>query len=347
MNHIESLRAMVRGTYDLQKVRQQIGLRLVANFRARMRPEGSTEVASDEEMGDDALKVIDVLKASHRTLTEGVARNRKLPAEAGFKGDDIISNYAELVLVDQFLTLAAHEAAQFRQMESVLNHIPIYTEWLAEQIGVGSAMAAVLITYLDPAKARHVSSFWKYAGLDVGSDGRGRSRRQEHLVEREYTDKNGKPAHRMGVTYNPFLKTKLMGVLGGSFQRAGAPRKDGSDSANPKPRSPYLKAYQDYKHRLETDPARIKLTVTQWKKANTAGDDMTNLWPPGRIHTASTRYAVKLFLADLWAKWRALEGLPVTKPYHEAIQGHVHGADGAGVPLQMAAAMPSDPQQAE
>jgi len=59
-------------------------------------------------------------------------------------------------------------------MTKVLERIPIYTEFLEQERGVGPAMAGVLVTYLDPHKARHVSSFWRYAGLDVGADGRGR-----------------------------------------------------------------------------------------------------------------------------------------------------------------------------
>lgn len=312
MNDIDILRTMVRGVYDLQKLRTATGLRLIAIFRSRIRPEGSTEVIADDDMDEEAIKMIDVLRKSYRTLVDGVARNRRLPAEKGFTGDSIISSYTELVLVDQFLTLQAHEDAQFRQFEVVLKRIPIYNEYLRDVVGVGPAMAAVLITYLDPAKARYASSFWRYAGLDLGSDGRGRSRRQEHLVEREYTDKNGKLATRMGVTYNPFLKTKLMGVLGGSFLRTG---------------SPWRKVYDSYKHRIVTDDRRVKVTVDEYKKANARGEDTTMMWTPGRINTAATRYMVKMFLAEFWAKWRTLEDLPVTATYHEGMQGHVHGAD--------------------
>jgi hypothetical protein len=39
------------------------------------------------------------------------------------------------------------------------------------------------------------------------------------------------------------------------------------------------------------------------------------------------RYTIKIFLQDLWLKWRELEGLPVSAPYHEAILGHKHGAE--------------------
>jgi hypothetical protein len=167
-------------------------------------------------------------------------------------------------------------------------------------------MAGVIIAYLDPHRARHVSSFWKYAGLDVDK-GSGRSRREEHLVEREYTNKVGDRKTRLGVTYNPFLKTKLMGVLGPSFLRSG---------------SEWRVVYDGYKHRIVSDASRRKVTVAEWKRAHKAGDPaLRELWTPGRIHTASTRYMVKQFLQGLWVKWRELEGLPVTLPYAEAKLG--------------------------
>jgi len=302
---IKHLRVMVRGAYDLQKLRIQMGLRLCANFRARLgAPEDeaddpSTEAQGKPELSAQAQGIITQLKASYGRLTDGVARNRTLPARRGFKGDELIADYAELVLVDQYVRLERDETVNFRQLGDVLDLIPIYTEYLAQQRGIGPAMAGVLVAYLDPAKARHVSSFWKYAGLDVAG-GTGRSRRQEHLVERSYIDRNGVEKTRMGITYEPFLKTKLMGVLAGSFLRSG---------------SPWRKVYDDYKHRLESDPAREKVTVAEWKKRHRAEEDVSKLWTPGRIHAASSRYMVKMFLAELWTTWRRLEELPVSEPY--------------------------------
>ncbi|HEX8837593.1 MAG TPA: hypothetical protein VF748_11705, partial [Candidatus Acidoferrum sp.] len=274
------------------------------NFRARL---GTPEVSDEGELSNEALGIIAQLKQSYGRLTDGVARNRTLPQRAGFTGDELIADYAELVLVDQYVRLERNEAVNFRQLEEVLELIPIYTDYLEQQRGIGPAMAGVLVSYFDPAKARHVSSFWKYAGLDVGPDGQGRSRRAEHLVERAYTDKNGDEKTRQGITYEPFLKTKLMGVLAGSFLRST---------------SPWRKVYDDYKHRLETDAARTKVTVNEWKKRHRAGEDTKHLWTPGRIHTASSRYMIKMFLAEFWAKWRELEGLPVSEPYSVDKQGN-------------------------
>jgi hypothetical protein len=306
---------MCRGAYDLQKLRIQCGLRLCGNFRSKLKidPNADNEEIEDgEELSDQAQSILAQLKASYRTLTEGVARNRTLPREEGFEGDALISTFTELTLVDQFVRLDMQETLQFRQMTSVLERIPIYTKYLRDERGIGPAMASVLISYFDPAKARHVSNFWAFAGLDVAPDGRARSRRAEHLVEREYVDRDGDTKKRWGITYDPFLRTKILGVLATNFLRSG---------------SRWREVYDGYKFRLETDPGREKASVVEWKKRRKAGKDVANLWTPGRIHRAALRYMVKMFVAEFWVKWRELEGLPVTPTYHEAKLGHRHAAE--------------------
>jgi hypothetical protein len=307
------LSAAVRGCYDLQQLRIQAGGRLYANFRARLKdetPEDEDEVK--DELSAKAQRVIDKLKESYARLTSGIARNRTLPSREGFQGDEIINTFSELIIVDQFLALEREEKKQFRNLEYILADIPIYTQWLIDQRGVGPAMAGVLLSRLDPTKARHVSGFWKYSGLDVASDGRGRSRREEHLVEREYKDKKGQTKTRRGVTFDPWLKTKLMGVMAASFLRSN---------------SPWREHYNNYKHRISTDPNRIKITVEEWKKRYATGEDVTRLWTPGRIDFASKRYMVKMFIQQLWEEWRRLEGLSVGPTYIERMRGYPHAAE--------------------
>jgi hypothetical protein len=309
---VTNLKLMVRGAYDLQKLRIQCGLRLCANFAAKLEKHEDLEDEDTEELTEKAESLLKLLKASYARLTDGIARNRTLPAEAGFIGDERISNFSELVLVHQYVNTEKLEVQQFAQMLFTLNKIPIYTEYLAQERGIGPAMAGVLITYLDPHKAERPSQFWKYAGIDVAKDGAGRSRREEHLVDVNYLDKEGKEKTKKGLTYNPFLKTKLTKVLAMSFMRVSDPP------------SRWRDVYYGYKHRLESDPARTKITVTEWKKKFKAGEEMRQYWPPGRIHNASSRYMVKMFLAEYWNAWRRLEGLPIVPTYHEAVLGHVH-----------------------
>ncbi|HXQ37160.1 MAG TPA: transposase, partial [Anaerolineales bacterium] len=65
----------------------------------------------------------------------------------------------------------------------------------------------------------------------------GRSRREESLVDRTYVKKTyvneygekieGEEGTRKSISFNPFLKTKLLGVAAGSMIKAGAYRVDG------------------------------------------------------------------------------------------------------------------------
>ena len=308
---IRLLRMMCRGAYDLQALRMQAGLRLCANFRAKLKDLKEAELEEGEELTAEALRIIDELKKSYRRLTDGVAKNRTLPTSEGFHGDELISTHTELTLVDQYVRLEKQERLQFSQMTGTLDLIPIYTDYLEDELGIGPAMAAVLITSFNIYIARHPSQMWAYAGLDVAPDGTARSWRAEHLVDREYTDKDGKKKIRKSTKYNPWLRTKLLGALAPSFFKQG---------------SRWKTVYDNYKHRLETDPKRIKITVTEWKKKFNADEDVSQFWTPGRIHRASTRYAIKMFLVDFWRTWRELEGLPTEGgSYHEGVLGHRHG----------------------
>ncbi len=172
-------------------------------------------------------------------------------------------------------------------------------------------MAGVIISEIDISKAKYPSSLWAYAGLDVGSDGQGRSRRKEHLVDRTYINKAGNEATRVGITFNPFLKTKLMGVLASSFLRV----KD----------SPYADIYRAYKHRLENHP-KYGIANDAARVAEVKEKDDHKYAPKGHRHNMALRYMVKRFLVDLYNNWRRLEGLPVAPEYSEGKLGMKHSA---------------------
>jgi len=83
------------------------------------------------------------------------------------------------------------------------------------------------ISELDPRKARHVSSFWKYAGLDVVDGRRTKQKEKSPFVDIEYVNKDGELATRKSITFNPFLKTKLIrGCWAPSFLKSKSPYSD-------------------------------------------------------------------------------------------------------------------------
>jgi len=180
-----------------------------------------------------------------------------------------------------------------------LEEFPVWTEFMSGIKGLGRALAGVIISEFDIFKADTPSSFHKYAGYDVvfveneagELVGEGRSRKKAHLVDTEYTDRDGKVQTRKSITFNPFLKTKLYNLAVSFLKQKG--------------RSPYADIYFDYKNRLEHAPAHKDKSL-------------------GHRHAMALRYSLKRFLIDLHIKWRELEGLPVTEEYAVAKLGLVH-----------------------
>lgn len=287
-NERDNLRALVRGAYDLQKLRIQMGNRIVANAKVKL---GQDPGEKEDQIDKEGKEILQALRQYYDRLADGLTSVTRVQID----GDGVISTYAEFALVRSYVQSEAAESDQFKLLKKSLDAFPIWTEWLTDVCGVGPAMAGVIISEIDIAAAKYASSIWAYAGLDVAADGAGRSRRKEHLVEREYKDKKGETQTRVGITFNPFLKTKLVGVLGSSFIK------------QPADRCPYRGVYDEYKHRLECHPKHQEKTK-------------------GHRHNMAVRYMVKRFIVDLYAQWRGLEGLPVEPEYSEAKLGHVHAA---------------------
>jgi hypothetical protein len=279
---------MVRSAYDLQKLRIEMGNRLVATFKHKLGHQPGEK--EKDSIDTEGLKFLRELRLHFDKLTTGVTK--ALPAKAAWKGDGLISTYTEACLIAEYLALEKSEGSQFRRLQGALDEFPIYQKFLTGVRGCGPAMSAVLISEIDIGKATYPSSLWKFAGLDV-AEGTGRSRRKEHLRTVKYTDKNGREASKLGISFNPFLKTKLVGVLGPCLIKAKS--------------DPYAQIYANYKHRLENHP--------KWAERS-----------KGHRHNAAIRYMVKRFLADYYMAARSIEGLPVSPEYSEAKLGLKHRA---------------------
>jgi len=279
------LRRLTRGYYDIQKLRIQTGARLVSNFLAKV------GIKPGEKIPDHIKDKLNRWSTLYKRLTDGIANPYKLPTQVlEEKTEGVISNVTELLLAETYLDLVKKENLYIKHIKEIISIFPIWDKFLKDVKGVGEAMAGVIISELDPYKAEYASSFWKYAGLDVTPDGKGRSKRSESLVEIEYIDKKGRKKTRKSITYNPFLKAKLLGVLGTNFLRS---------------KSKYADIYRNYRNRLDNHPNhkdKIKL----------------------HKHRMALRYMIKMFLIDLYLAWRELEGLPVHPPYAEAKLGIVH-----------------------
>ena len=281
-----TLRALVRGMYDLQKIRISQGNRLVANFRAKL---GLNPSDREDMLDADAKDILAWLRKEYRRIADGIVDT---PTLKTYPGDGVISDFSNFALVKSYNASCVLEEENIKLIAECLKGYPIWT-YLNAVKGVGPLMGGILISEIDIGIAQYPSQIWQYSGLSVAKDGQGMSKRKEHLILKKYTDRNGEKKEKLSITYNPFLKSKLMGVLAGQFLRQSAEK------------SPYRKIYDDYKHRLETHPVHKEKTK-------------------GHRHNMAMRYMVKVFLIHLHSAWRQVEGLPPSLPYHEAKQKAVN-----------------------
>ena len=195
--------------------------------------------ADDEELSEKAQKIIDILKGEYRRLTEGVARNRTLPRREGFKGSGVVSDFAELVLIHQCRITRKARARAIQAYWRSAGRCSGVRRLAGKATRHRSGHGRSACDQLRYQQGGPPVAVWANAGLDVGPDGFARSRRAAHLIEREYKAKDGEIKKKMSTTFDPWLQSRMLGVLGGSLLRS---------------KSPYRKFYDEYKHRITTDP---------------------------------------------------------------------------------------------
>lgn len=278
----ELIRNSVRSAYQIQKSRIQAGNRLIALVRQQ----------SEKELSEEEVKAtMQEIRSEYASLKAKLSPARVLPSEKAFSECKWIDNPIMFSAVDSMIGLELNEALQFKALTKQLERNDFYRLHLSEIRGIGPAMAGVLISEIDIRKCDYVCDLWKYSGFDVAADGKGRSRREEHLIDRDYVAADGSTKTRKSITFNPFLKTKLRNI-GDSFLKTNNVK--------------YRAIYDGYKNRLNNHPAH---------------KDKTDL----HKHNMSMRYMLKQFLADLYEMWRDHEGLPRAVPYAEAKLGITHG----------------------
>jgi hypothetical protein len=386
------IKVLVRGAYDIQALRIQMGNRLVAQWKSKL---GIKPSQKEEDAEEDVQNMLKTLRESYKKIMDGV---KTFPRKDNFKGNELISDWTELALLAQYMELEKSEEQHFGRLGRSLEDIPIFSGFLTHVDGCGPAMSGCIISEIDIKKAKYPSSLWQYCGLGVEADGEGTSKKKKHMHEIRYISKcdrklnaeeqritvlwlkkdkdvTAEEAHELkglmlwskwiekkeltaeehesihelketlekdlplglrdGILYNPFIKTKLMGVLASSFLRSGmvVEKEPDVDSKTGEVKrhkitneplmrtkknaegdsipiydacSKYVKMYLDYKNRLKNHPV--------WKERS-----------KGHRHWASLRFMIKRFLCDLYVAWRTIEGLPLSPEYSEGKLGMRHG----------------------
>jgi len=213
--------------------------------------------------------------------------------------------------------------------------------------------------YIDGSGKEHVLPAWAIDAYFENNDGAtpmmadnkypvtmttvGRSKKDFCLVKREYTNKEGEKAIRDSITHNPFLKTKLIGVLGPAFLKSGKTLVDGKNMGEAKRLE--LAVQLGFKVPKSIKSAEVKELVIGYLmgkgmsvvvehstygedyyryKNRIANDPKHKDKSDGHRHNMAIRYCVKRFLVDYYLAARTIAGLPVAVEYSEGKLGMVH-----------------------
>ena len=206
------------------------------------------------------------------------------------------------------------ESALEKQISIGIQILPIWKAFFEGVKGCGPAMAAVCVTEFDVTKAETVSKMWQFAGLNPGLVRAMKAVKTKSPHKYEPKDKSWEIVRRMKdcvvvrtremvrgdkrtqgflCPFNQFLRSRLCGVLGPSFLKCNSP----------------YRAYYDNK--------RAEYEAKDWGMAAKNPSDKARP-KANHQHRAANRFMIKMFLQDLYAIWRAVEGLPIRAPYDPA-----------------------------
>ena len=312
---------LVKNKYDIQKLRISAGNRIVASFNIQM---GQKPSSPQEEMSDDGKKLLSVVQKEYKRITDGYIEKgttikktiRELEPDLEY-----IKDMTDYLLINTYMKLLEAEKNNIKTLVDIVHQHPLWDAFFKNVKGCGEETAALCIALFDPYKARHVSCFWKYAGLNpvVRIDENGNTYHEANSKKytelREYVDREGNVKEKKGITYNPTLKTGLLGVTSGSILKACIRSEYETDDngefildekGNKIPTGykiatgPYANMYCDYKMRqIQKHPDYSR----------------------SHIERMALRWMIRGFVKDLWIAWRELEGLPVTIPYEVEFLG--------------------------
>lgn len=340
------IKAAVRSYYDTQKLRIAIGNRIAGAINLQM---GQEPGKKQEDLDKEAQKIITKLRGEYKRITDAYVSGTFVQIEGSGskrvekqvalgkckKVEEVISKIRSLgehdktgieLITDKRIydnvsvygELLFSEEKQMKMIADLVKEHPMWNNFFLDVKGCGPLMAAVCLASFDIGKARHVSSFWKYAGLDVintvnekGEIVESKANGKWYTEKQDYIKKDGTVGDKLGLTYNPELRVKLLGVLGSSILKAclrpaknedGTYRLDEDGNKIFDRADGYAGAYVDYLARLNHNPDKCG-------------------YSSARKNNMAIRYMIKQFVRDMWVVWREMAGFEVSTPYEVAFLG--------------------------
>ena len=174
-------------------------------------------------------------------------------------------------------------------------------DWTTDFHGIGPHTAAKLLALIDDiGKFDTVAKLWRFSGYAVIDGQIDKATKGEKLP------------------FNQRLKSELH-VMADNMIRAQTPEY-----------VPFYYQAKEDERRKHPEPMCSKcgaLAVQRgqsWRCPECKASGRQIKYTPAHLDNRAKRKMIKLFLSHLWDTWRKAEGLPVTRPYVEAILGHEH-----------------------
>lgn len=284
MRRLIELRRIVDVLYDVQDVRTRTENRL-----RQMPAESEIYVKPLKDLETELTKRIDVMLPEYRIYTEFLKPVRGIgPRLSGCIISQTMIRFAEVSLEEFADAIGEHDP----DLKVPIVDEPRFNkhQLLLSQKGKSEEGEAIYLvpTVRGIGAFANISKYWAWWGLSVDEFGSA------------VRPRKGEP-----LNYNPKMKVVAWKiakqfVMQGLGYRALYDQKKDQYTAQ---RMPHGKC-----HRYAECMAKLK------KAKRPSCQD--------HINRMSRRYAVKIFISHLWAKWRIIEGLSVTKPYPIDKLGH-------------------------
>jgi len=345
VDYKEALRRTVRYFYDLQKLR--------ISFGNRSEDPEDYRVVTDKKTGKEKRVKKKPGKGKGLAALESMLEDfqKKAPKDATEEGKPapkVLDDLDRLFLRHQAHALQLLETTTLERIQSLLDGVPIYEQFLKGVKGCGPTMSGVLLSEItlwrrvDPERLKCIKSRRDYK---VSANGKLWPYFEVVLVEKEERynkDKRKKELvdiERRLVCYEHKLDDGAIEVrqdccptasslwyyagMGVDTSDNRAVRKKKGEKAN-------------WSHFLKTKVVGVlgeKCFICvkgEWKdlyddyKHRKASAGWGN--SDAHRHRAAIRFMMKRFLLELWKQWRTLEGMPTPDSYAEAKLGIKHGA---------------------
>lgn len=208
-----------------------------------MNTNDTSEQTEDEDINLDDAPTGDDEPKTPRELLRAAVRGHYDMQKLRIQSDARTTKkaaHAEAQLSERTKKKLAAQAELFENLErnslsiirDMLKEHPI-SKWLQSVRGCGPTMSGVLISEIDIHRAKTPSSIWRYCGLHVINGEAARRRKGQKL------------------DYNPWLKSKVLKVLGECMIKASTDPKTGEPTK-------YRSIYDNYKNRLKSQRVHCK-----------------------------------------------------------------------------------------